>query len=100
MKKAIDYKQIDVTKEEYDFYKELVKVFTDDKIDGRDYFRDLFEVDSNGMITLIKTDKAVPWSVLFFVQQLMLSQRMRINDKMIEENKKLMVKLKNLLKGK
>ena len=82
MSKVIDYKKIDMSDVEFDHYKDLVKIFSDkDKnINGNIYFKDLFEVDSDGFITLVKTDKSVPWSILFFIQQVMISQRLRFID--------------------
>lgn len=84
MAKSIDYKKVEMSDAEFDYYKYLVDLFTDEEnnIDGRDYFKDLFEVDEDGFIILIKTDKSIPWSILFFMQQVMISQRLRIIDKL------------------
>lgn len=84
MIKAIDYKKIDLTEAEHEFYQELVKQYTDDSHNGSDYFRDLFETDGSGMITIIKPTKSIPWAVLFFVQNIMINQRLRSNDQRID----------------
>lgn len=96
MYKVIDYKKIDMTESEFEYYKHLVKTFSDDKIDGAVYFKDLFDVDSAGLITLIKTDKSVPWAILFFIQQLMISQRLRFVDDINKTFKKINNRLKKL----
>ena len=78
MKVGIDYKEIDLSKEEHDYYKEIVKQTGD-----KEFFKDLFEVDDRGFITMIKPKTNVPWVVLFFVQQIMISQRLRLIDNFI-----------------
>ena len=82
MVKVIDYKKVDLTDAEFDFYKHLVNLFSDDtkKIKGDIYFKDLFEVDEDGFIILIKTDKSVPWAIIFYLQQVMIMQRLRFID--------------------
>ena len=89
MKVAIDYQSVDISKEEHDYYKELVKQLTSDEIDGKEYFRELFSTDDRGFITLIKPKNSIPWVVLFFIQQVMISQRLRaMDDFMIKQEKK------------
>ena len=96
--KVIDYKKVDMTDAEFAYYQQLIKKFsdTDQKVDGNKYFKDTFETDENGYITLIKTEKSIPWAVLFFIQQVMINQRMRVNDILVKENKKLISRLEEL----
>lgn len=96
--KTIDYKKVDMTDGEYDYYLQLVNKFTDadGNPNGSKYFQGTFDTDEHGYIVLIKTEKSIPWAVLFFIQQLMINQRMRANDKLIKENKELIEKLKEL----
>ena len=75
--KAIDYKKIDISAEEYKYYQELIKTLGDD---GAGYFRGLFEVDGRGFITTIRTNKNIPWAVLVFLQQIQINQRLRVID--------------------
>ena len=98
MYKVIDYKKIDISNDEYNYYKHLVEVFSDEEknIKGTIYFKDLFDVDKSGLITLIKTEKSVPWAILFFVQQLMVSQRLRFVDDINKALKKFDKRLKKL----
>lgn len=88
MIKAIDFKKIDITNEEYKYYQQLVKQYTDDSHKGADYFRDLFETDASGLITIIKPVKSVPWAILFFVQNIMINQQLRSNDQRLNEIEK------------
>ena len=88
MKVAIDYQNVDISKEEYEYYQELIKQLTADNIDGKEYFRDLFNTDDRGFITLIKPKNSIPWVILFFVQQIMISQRLRIMDDFIIKQEK------------
>lgn len=69
------YKQVDMADAEFAYYKSLVK-----KYGGEQYFVDLFETDEDGFITLLTPKTAVPWEVLFFVQNVMINQRLRIID--------------------
>jgi hypothetical protein len=96
MYKVIDYKKVDMSDDEFKYYKHLVEVFSDKNIDGSIYFKDLFDVDDDGFITLIKTEKSVPWAVLFFVQQIMVSQRLRTVDDINKVLKKIDNRLKKL----
>jgi len=83
MIKGIAHRKVEISKEEYEYYQELVKMCTDDKINGSDYFNDLFETDGDGIITIIKPTKDIPWTVLFFIQNLMINQHLRQYDKRI-----------------
>jgi len=98
MHKVIDYKKVNMSEEEFNYYKHLVEIFTDKEknISGSVYFKDLFDVDENGFITLIKTEKSVPWAILFFIQQLMISQRLRFTDDINKALKKIDGRLKKL----
>lgn len=96
MFKVIDYKKVDMSDDEYSYYKHLIKIFSDKDINGDVYFKNLFDVDKSGLITLIKTEKSVPWAILFFMQQLMLSQRLRSIDKVSEVLSKFDKRLKKL----
>ena len=85
--KAMGYKQVDITDEEYTYYRELVKFHTDDKISGEEYFRELFDVNEDGFITLIAPKGSVPWGILFFIQNVMINQRLRIIDDFRKQTK-------------
>jgi len=88
--KAIDYKKVDMTDEEWKYYQGLIVQYTDDTHKGSEYFRDLFETDDNGIITIIKPVKSIPWAVLFFVQNVMINQRLRSNDQRLDEIERLL----------
>lgn len=86
MKRIVDFKYVDMTNEEYQYYKNLINEFTYDTVDGKDQFRDTFDVDGDGCITLIRPPlkKQMSWAVLFFLQNLMINQRLRRMEKRIE----------------
>ena len=83
MIKGIAYQKVEITDLEYDYYKKIIKQYTDDKQKGEDYFMDLFDTNNDGIVTIIHPNKSVPWAILFFVQNLMINQNIRINDKRI-----------------
>lgn len=76
-----------MTDQEFAYYRELIKQYSVDGKKGQDYFRGLFKTDDQGYITLITPTQSIPWAILFFVQQLMISQRLRIIDKFRNEVK-------------
>jgi len=81
MIKGIGYQKVDLTQLEYEYYQKLVEQYSDDKQSGEVYFRDLFDTDDDGIIIMIHPTKSIPWAILFFIQNLMINQNMRSNDK-------------------
>jgi len=77
MIKGIGSRRVEITDDEFEYYKELVKRYDDDTRSGSVHFNNLFETDDNGIITMIKPEKEIPWLVLFFIQNLMINQRIR-----------------------
>jgi len=88
MMKVIDYQKVDMTDEEFTYYKELVSQCSTEQNKGEEFFRGLFKTNDDGFITLITPQKSVPWAVLFFVQQLMINQRLRVIDNFIKRENK------------
>lgn len=88
MIKGIALKKVNITDQEYSYYKELIKEYSDEKINGESYFENLFDTDKFGKITLIKPTKNIPWAVLFFVQNLMINQWLRSYDERISNIEK------------
>lgn len=76
-----------MTEAEYEEYIRLVNAFTYGTYKGEEQFRDLFEIDTDGCISLIKTPpgREVGWGVVVFLQNLMLNQRLRRMEKQIKE---------------
>lgn len=87
VRQIIDHKSVDITDEEYSYYKKLVDEFTIGMAHGRDQFRDLFDVDDDGCITFVHPPirKQIGWGVLFFVQNLMINQRIRRLERQVEK---------------
>lgn len=77
--KVIDHQKIDITDEEYAHYQNLVKQF------GQDEFRGLFRTNERGLIVSIAPSKPISWLVLFFVQNVMISQHLRENDTRLDD---------------
>jgi hypothetical protein len=76
--RIIDYQNIDLNDDEWNYYQELVKQI------GLDDFRGLFKTDSKGMITLISPTKPVAWLVIYFIQNVQINQHLREQDRRIE----------------
>lgn len=84
--KIIDYKQVDMIEEEYEYYNKIVESFTYGTFSGKEQFHDTFEVDDDGCISIIRPPlgKETAWAVLVFLQNLMINQRLRRMEKRIE----------------
>lgn len=87
MIRAIDYQKIDMSDDEFNYYKELVNQFTTDNTSGEDLFKDLFKTDDDGFVIFLAPKKSIPWAILFFMQQIMISQRLRYIDNIRRESK-------------
>jgi hypothetical protein len=85
--RVVDYKHVDMEDEEFEYFQKLVSKFTYGTYLGKEQFKDLFEVDADGCIQFINppVDKEIAWSVLFFVQNLMINQRLRRIEKRVKE---------------
>lgn len=86
-KRIVDFKSVEMTDEEYDYYLELVNQFTSGNYLGKEQFRDVFDVDADGCISIIRPplNKQIGWSVLVFLQNLMINQRLRRMEQRISE---------------
>jgi hypothetical protein len=85
--KIIDFKEVDMTDEEYSYYQNIVNEFSDGTYSGKEQFHDAFEVDEDGCIVLIKPPlkKQMAWAVIFFLQNLMINQRLRRMERWVME---------------
>lgn len=84
----VDYKKVDMTDEEKAYYEEIVKEFTNGSYSGKEQFRDVFDVDADGCISMIRPPlkKEVAWVVLVFLQNLMINQRLRRMEQWCKES--------------
>ena len=75
----IDYKKVEMIEEEKAYYDKLVEEFTNGGYSGKEQFRDIFDVDEDGCISMIRPPlkKEVAWVILVFLQNLMINQRLR-----------------------
>jgi len=84
MIRAVDNKALDLSKEEFDYYLQIIKEF------GENIFQNLFETEENtGFITLIKPNmnSTLPLGVIFFLFNVSLNQRIRDFEQMKAEFK-------------
>lgn len=87
MKYVIDFKQVDMIEEEHQYYQQLVKEFSFGQINGKMYFHDVFDVDEDGCISIIRPPlkTEIPWAIILFLQNTMLNQRIRRMEKWVQE---------------
>ena len=76
MIKAIANKRINLSAEEYNYYKLLSDKY------GEDCFRALFETDHNGVVISVSPplDGQTPMAIIFYMLNIMFTQRMRLLD--------------------
>lgn len=75
----VDYKKLDMTDEEKAYYEEIVKEFSNGPYSGKEQFRDIFDVDADGCITLVRppSGREIAWKVLHFLANLQQNQYLR-----------------------
>lgn len=86
-RRIIDFKSVDMELEEFEYYQKLVEEFTMGGYSGKEQFRDMFDVDDDGCITIIRPPlkKEVGWAIIVFLQNLMINQRLRRMERKIME---------------
>ena len=77
MIKAIANKRVELSNEEFEYFKLLSNIY------GQDSFRLLFETDNNGIITSISPplDGQTPMAIVFYMLNVMFTQRIRLLDR-------------------
>lgn len=85
--KAIDNKKIDLTEDEWQMYKKIVKSYTTATNKGEDLFIDLFETDENGTIVFIKppSKRQTSFEVFLFIISVMVHQHLRASNKQVDD---------------
>jgi hypothetical protein len=75
--KAIANKRVELSNEEFEYFKLLSNRY------GQDSFRLLFDTDNNGIITSISPplDGLTPMAIVFFMLNVMFAQRIRLLDR-------------------
>ena len=86
-RRIVDFKPVDMEDEEFEMYKGLVAQFTSGGYSGSEQFRDVFDVDGDGCIRVIRPPlkRQIGWAVLVFLQNLMINQRLRRMEKKLTE---------------
>jgi len=94
MFKVISNQKVDVSKDEYDYYLELEKVF------GKDSFSGLIKTNDKGHITSIlpPISSTVPVVLILFFQNLMFNQRLRSFEKWINEQESIKFRIEQIEK--
>jgi hypothetical protein len=94
MIKAIANKKIDLSKEEFEYYKKLKETF------GEDSFRGLFNTDNKGKITSITPSPSQPIAMvlIFFILNVMMNQRLRAFEQTMSKVSELEKKVEKLQK--
>jgi hypothetical protein len=75
----INHLPVEMTKDEHSYYQKLSQNLCDNGVSISDQLRGTFDVDEDGIITIIKPSpgKQIQWGLIFFLQNLMINQRLR-----------------------
>lgn len=83
--KIVNNKKLDMTVDEIAIFEKICKSYDDPPaVRGKDLFSDLFETDENGIIMfLIPPTRQTTMEAMLFIQNIMLTQHLRINHEMV-----------------
>jgi hypothetical protein len=101
--RIINNKKIALTQSEWDLYQSICKSYTTTKMNGTDLFRDLFEVNEDGIIIFLRPPKSnyTSFECYFFVVNVFLHQHLKAaceeNYKVIDEAKQVITEVKALI---
>lgn len=79
-KHIIDHKAVSLTDDEWNTYNSICASYDEPPSqNGKDLFRDLFEVNGDGIIIFLKPPKRLTsFEILFFLMNLMTQQHLRL----------------------
>lgn len=86
MKKVIDNKIVDITKEEYSMYQAICKAYDRENLQGKDLFRDHFITNEHGIIVQVipKPEHLTNLEVFTFLVSIMTNQHLRLMHQQVE----------------
>ena len=75
----INHLPVEMTEAEHEYYQQLSQNLSNNGVSISNQLRGTFEVDESGIIFIINPSagKQIQWGVLFFLQNLMINQRLR-----------------------
>jgi len=78
--RIVNNKRLDMTEAEFALYNKICQSYTVNNNKGEDLFIDLFEVDSNGLITMLipPSKRQTSFEVWLFLTSLFTNQRLRV----------------------
>lgn len=102
MIRIVDNKKVEMTPSEFQYYQEICKAYDRTNFQGKDLFKDLFEVDGDGILIMLKAPTSfTSMEIYMFLMALMQQQHLRIMHnnvaKMIEEGKQVIEETKKAL---
>lgn len=85
--RIIDNKKIDLTNDEWTMYENIVRSYTTATNKGEDLFIDLFETNSDGVITFLKPPSKfrTSFEVFLFLMSIMQHQHLRQMYKKVDD---------------
>jgi len=83
----IDHKKIDMSPEDWDRYRKIVKSYTTVDIKGEDLFVDLFETNNDGIIITIKppSNRRTSFEIFFFIIAIYQHQHMNLIHEQVDD---------------
>ena len=86
MIRIIDFKKVDMTDDEYNMYLSICESYNRPNFEGKELFKDHFEVNKDGIIVFVKPskEKFCSLEVYMFLCSLMQNQHIRIMHSQLE----------------
>jgi hypothetical protein len=85
--RIVDFKPLDMTEEEYTLYQSIVNSYNTHTNKGSDLFRDLFQTDDRGIITLLvpPTKQRTTLEVFLFLMTVSQNQHLRLMHEQVDD---------------
>jgi hypothetical protein len=83
----IDHKKIDMSQEDWDRYRKMIKSYTTVDMKGEDLFVDLFETNNDGIITTIKSpsNRRTSFEIFLFIIAIYQHQHMKLIHEQVDD---------------
>ena len=86
MKRIINHKRVEMTNEEFEMYQAICKSYDRPNFKGEELFIDLFETNSDGIITFVRPADKRQFSmeVYCFMLSVMVNQHLRVSHETVQ----------------
>lgn len=85
--RVVDYKKLEMSEEEWNLYTTICRSYDRPNSKGEDLFKDLFESNNDGIITLIKPPSKgyTSMEVFLFITSIFIQQNLRVMHAQVDQ---------------